>query len=361
MDQQTPLHEHHLRAGARMAPFAGWEMPIQYRGILDEHHATRRVGSLFDISHMGELEVSGPGALAALERLVTSSLTPLAVGQCRYGYLLNPAGGVLDDLIVYRRAEERFMLVVNAANTQADAGWIRSHLPTTTRFRDITAHTAKIDIQGPKVRAELETALGAAIPELKYFRFTGWSLLGTEVLLSRTGYTGEWGYEVYLPAEAAGSIWDFLLERTSLQPAGLGARDTLRLEMGYPLYGHELSVEASPVAAARGMHIDRNKEFIGREAVLKDLERGCPRVLAGLRLETRSSARPGDHVLVGDSDIGTVTSGAFSPSVGVAIALAMIDTAFSEPGQELSIEVRGRRLAARVVALPFYTQGTVRG
>ncbi|MBN1268270.1 MAG: glycine cleavage system aminomethyltransferase GcvT, partial [Kiritimatiellae bacterium] len=322
---QTPLYASHVALGARMGPFGGWDMPIQYAGILVEHAHTRKQCSMFDTCHMGEFELSGPTAGADLERLLTQRVASIREGQCRYGYLLRDDGGVLDDLTCYRFGPERFMLCVNAGTLAGDADWVRAHLSSSTVFRDLSPETAKLDIQGPTARRAMEQALNTALPELGYFRFMETRLAGTDCLLSRTGYTGEWGYEVYFPASEAVRFWDLFIAGGEIKPAGLGARDTLRLEMGYPLYGHELSVERTPVAATRGQFVDMEKEFIGKAAVARDLAQGVPRYLVGLRLETKRAARAHDHVLQGGQAVGEITSGSLAPSLGVAVAMAYVD------------------------------------
>jgi aminomethyltransferase len=357
---KTPLYDAHVALGARMAPFAGWEMPIQYEGILAEHHHTRAAASIFDTCHMGEFDVRGPAATADLERLLTQPVATLQAGQCRYGFLLRDDGGVLDDLTCYRRGPDHFFLVVNAGTLSSDADWIRAHLSPSTRFTDLSPGRAKLDIQGPTARAEMEKALGVRLPELKYFFFTDGELAGVPGTLSRTGYTGEWGYEFYFPAEAARMLWDRFLAGGGIRPAGLGARDTLRLEMGYPLYGHELGPDRTPVGACRGPFIDTGKDFIGKAAVLRDQQNGAARIMVGLRLDGKQAARAHDRVLEDGRVVGEVTSGAFAPSVGVAVALAYVDRTFSEVGRPLAIDVRGRPRPATVVDLPFYKNGTAR-
>jgi aminomethyltransferase len=343
-----------------MAPFAGWDMPIQYEGILAEHEHTRRCSSVFDTCHMGEFELSGPSAEADLERLLTMAVGTIKVGQCRYGFLLRDDGGVLDDLTCYRLAADRFLLVVNAGTLAGDAEWIRGHVSPGTRFTDLSPATGKLDVQGPASREEMEKALGTALPDLGYFRFTEIALLGEPCLLSRTGYTGEWGYEIYFPSAAAGKFWEALTTRSSTRPAGLGARDTLRLEVGYPLYGHELSLVRSPVAATGGAFVDTAKDFIGKAAVLRDLEKGVARRLAGLELAGKRAARAGDKVLFEGREAGDVTSGSLAPSLGKAVALAYLDAPLCRTGQQVEVGVRGARLPARVVELPFYRDGTAR-
>jgi aminomethyltransferase len=343
-----------------MAPFAGWDMPIQYEGILTEHLYTRQHASLFDTCHMGEFDIRGPNAEADLERLVTQSVSTLADGQCRYGFLLGEDGGVIDDLMVYRRSAHDFFLVVNAGTLQGDAEWIRAHLSPDTTFADRSPETAKLDVQGPRAREAVENALGTPLPDLKYFRFSEVDLAGVPCTVSRTGYTGEWGYEFYFPADQAPRIWDLFLGQSDIKPAGLGARDTLRLEVGYALYGSELSSRQTPVGASRGMFIDMNKTFIGKDAVARDLEEGVARYLAPLQLETKRAARAHDKVFNGDREVGEVTSGALGPSLGVAIALAYVDRDLCGVHQVLEVEVRGKRLPAQVVELPFYKHGTAR-
>jgi len=356
---RTPLFAEHLALGARMAPFAGWDMPIQYTSILSEHDHTRRATSVFDICHMGEFEVDGPTALADLERLLTMPVASLAVGQCRYGYLLRDDGGVLDDLTCYRLGPERFWLVVNAGTRAQDAAWIREHLGAATRFVDRSDEIGKLDIQGPTARAATEQALGLRLPDLGYFRFAEITLLGVPCLLSRTGYTGEFGYELYCPAQTVNAFWTRLLAGGTIKPAGLGARDTLRLEMGYALYGHELTLARTPAGAARGRYIHSAKEFIGKPAVMAELAQPH-QWLVGLRLASRRAARAGDLVLAQGQPVGTITSGSLAPSLGVAVALAYIDVALATPGQAVELQGRDAKLAATVVALPFYTAGTAR-
>lgn len=357
---QTPLYRKHVALGAKIAPFAGWDMPIEYEGILAEHNWTRTHTSVFDTCHMGEFSLRGPTAAQDLERLLTQSVSTLEPGQARYGYLLREDGGCLDDLTCYRIGHDHFWLIVNAGTRQTDAEWIRSHLSSKTEFEDLSPETAKLDVQGPRAKEDLEAALGEPLPPLKYFRFKLQRLAGVPALISRTGYTGEFGYELYIPARAAVDFWEMLLKPGAIKPAGLGARDTLRLEMGYPLYGHELGTDRTPVAAARGQFIDFNKPFIGREACLRDREQGCGQYLCGLRLTSKRAARAGDKVMQGDREVGAVTSGSFAPSLGVAVALAYVDDALSAVGTKLDIESRGTRLQAEVVPLPFYTKGTAR-
>jgi aminomethyltransferase len=351
----TPIFEWHEDHGARMVPFAGWIMPVQYRSIIAEHMHTRTKASIFDICHMGELILSGRGAREALSRIVTHNLQTLATGRCRYGFMLNPSGGVLDDLIVYCLGNEEFMLVVNAACAASDIAWIRGHLPRGIELRDISAETAKIDLQGPLA---LE-ALQAVIPgdwRLPYFSFAKGSFDGVPVTVSRTGYTGELGFEIYVPAGSAVAVWERLVSDERVEPAGLGARDTLRLEAGLPLYGHDLDQEHTPVEAGYSSMLTSTADYIGKARLGTVRER-----LIGLTIDGRRSARQGDPVVMpGRTDsVGRVTSGSYAPSLGHCVALAYVKTEFASE-QEFVVRTSKQDLAALLVEPPFYRNGTVR-
>lgn len=366
MLKRTPLHKEHLALGARMAEFGGWDMPIQYQGILAEHQHTRTQTGLFDICHMGEFELTGPTAATDLENLLTLKVSTLAIGQCRYGFMLNERGGVIDDLTCYRLDTERYMLVVNAATRDVDSAWIQQHRSSETVFIDRSDELAKLDVQGPQARADLESIIGK-LPDLGYFRaefFHGSGEMlgdGSACLISRTGYTGELGYELYFPASEAVRIWRALLSNENIKPVGLGARDTLRLEMGYSLYGHELSLEKTPAATSRGMFIKKEGGFIGRDAVMHDLE-SPSEFLVALEFENKRAARAGDSIFQGleHSSVGVVTSGSLSPSLGKAVALASVKAECAELGTVLQVEIRGKQFPATVVELPFYKNGTAR-
>jgi aminomethyltransferase len=342
-----------------MAEFGGWDMPIQYEGILQEHTHTRKMASIFDICHMGEFEISGGSALEDLERLLTCNVRSLEVGQVRYGFMLNDNGGTIDDLTCYRLSDERFMLVVNAATAAGDAQWIQSRLSAGTRFVDFSPATAKLDIQGPRSRDVLEDVFGCNLPDLGYFRFKEFETEVVSCVLSRTGYTGEWGYEIYLPIEAAGQLWDAIVAHNDCEPGGLGARDTLRLEMGYPLYGHELAGSRTPAVTSHGAFIDLEKDFIGRRGVEADIADPVER-LVGLKFDSRRAAREGDKVYTDGTAVGVVSSGSVAPSLGVAVAMAFVKSGIAETGCALEIEIRGKLYSAEVVDLPFYKDGTAR-
>ena len=356
---ETPLHEQHLKLGARMGEFGGWDMPIQYAGILQEHHHTRTKVSLFDICHMGEFELSGSTALEDLESLLTCGIESLDVGQVRYGFMLNESGGTIDDLTCYRQGTERFMLVVNAGTCEKDAAWIKRRISNETVFTDLSPDLAKLDIQGPASRHALEDVLGCTLPNLGYFRFKEFDAGGYSFILSRTGYTGEQGYEIYLPNDAVGGLWNKLLAHELVEPAGLGARDTLRLEMGYPLYGHELSESTTPFSTSRGAFINMKKSFIGKDAV--DADQSDPKaLLVGLTFDSKRAAREHDKIYHDGMEVGEVTSGSLAPSLGVAAAMALVKPEVSKPGLTLQVDIRGRHYPAVVVDLPFYTDGTAR-
>jgi len=351
----TPLNAWHRAQGAKMAPFAGWDMPIQYEGILAEHQHTRTHVALFDICHMGEFALRGPGAKQALARAVTHNLETLKPGRCRYGFLLNEAGCVLDDLIVYCLAEDDYMLVVNGACIASDFAALRERLPASLHFEDISAATAKLDLQGPKSIDALEGLLGRSFRELGYFAFTHTTFDGANLMVSRTGYTGELGYELYLPWDKAETLWTRLLENADVKPAGLGARDTLRLEVGLPLYGQDLDTTHTPAEAGYEGMLTNAADYVG-----KGRDREVREVLVPLAIPGRRAARHGDAVALPDGTVvGVVTSGSFAPSVGHAVALAYVKKPHAE---EDSFIIKAARveLEAKRAPLPFYAGGTAR-
>ena len=333
-----------------MIPFAGWEMPVQYGGILDEHLQVRSRAGLFDTSHMGEFLISGATAAADMERLFTGRLDNLAPGRCRYGFLLNPGGGFVDDVMVYRRAEQEFLMVVNAGTTLKDRAWVTQNLSDAADFHDISADTAMLALQGPAAAAAIES-LAAGIETLRRFAFIEAQIAGVAVTVSRTGYTGEDGYEIFAPAEEAGSIWDLLLGAPDVLPVGLGARDTLRLEKGYPLYGSDIDQEHNPTEARLTRFVRMEKDFIGRQALIDHGE--AVDVLTGFVCDGRRSPRAHFKVIHEDRVVGTVTSGAFSPSLKLGIGLCYIDSALADDGRELMIANDRAEIPARVQSPPF--------
>jgi len=355
--RKTVLFDRHAQLGARMAPFGGYLMPISYTGILAEHKAARTAVAVFDTCHMGEFHVSGETALADLENLVSCDLACLAVGRCRYGRLCNPEGGVMDDLLVYRLDDAGFMLVVNAGTQAGDFEWISSHISARTAIRNISESTAKMDVQGPGAPRIIQRLMDAPIDGLRFYGFHRNTCNGQPVLLSRTGYTGEIGFEMYTDPAIIVPLWDICMEEGGVA-AGLGARDTLRLEIGMPLYGHELKSERNAGEAGFGAFISNTKEFIGSTAIRNAADR--KERLIGMVFEGRQSAREGNRVLSETGAIiGTVTSGSFAPSLGYSIALGYVDSEFSAAGTRIEVEAR-RLMKAEVVKPPFYKEGTAR-
>ena len=352
-----PLDAWHRARGGRMVAFAGYHMPVQYDGIIAEHLWTRSHAGLFDVSHMGQLEVSGEGVDAALEALLPIDLSTLKLGTQRYSLLLDEQGGVLDDLMVSRWPESLY-LVVNGATKWDDIAHLREHLPDAITLNHLDER-ALLALQGPAAFAALERHVSGEYPlaALTFMRFGRFELAGAEVSISRSGYTGEDGFELSVPAEAAERIAELLCGEPEVKPIGLGARDSLRLEAGLPLYGHDLSPETSPVEAGLNFAINKRRKaeggFLGAEAVLAMLAAGPSRKWVGLTLEGRQAAREGAEVFAGNEQVGVLTSGGFSPSLEGPIAAAYVTAAHTAPGTALSIEVRGKRLPARVTALPF--------
>jgi aminomethyltransferase len=338
-----------------MAAFAGWDMPISYEGIVAEHLHTRNAASVFDICHMGEFLARGPGALHGLEQALSHKLDTLEPGKCRYGFLLTPEGGVLDDLIVYALDRDHFMLVVNAACAAGDFAVLRERLPRDVEMEDVSAATGKIDLQGPASLDVLEEALKERFRDLGYFSFRVTEFEGKELMVSRTGYTGELGFELYIPQAGAPALWDRIAADPRVRPAGLGARDTLRLEAGLPLYGHELDVRHTPAEAGMERMLASSAEYVGKAGAFAVKERLVP-----LRLEGRRAARSGDAVfLPGGERVGCVTSGSFAPSLDCAVALAWVDRAFAGEERFMLHAAKGE-LPAERATLPFYTRGTAR-
>lgn len=357
MEKKTPLYDCHVAAGAKMVPFGGFSMPVQYTDIIAEHMAVRQQAGLFDVSHMGEVLITGSKALSAINHLFTNDFTNLQTGRVRYSPMCNPEGGTIDDLLIYKLGEEKYMVVVNAGNYDKDLAWMRANLPENAVLTDLSEETALLALQGPKAKEILSTlADPAALPE-KYYSFTETvDVSGISCLVSQTGYTGEHGYELYCKAEDATALWDKLLAAGAafgLLPCGLGARDTLRLEAGMPLYGHEMDETVSPLETGLGFAVKLQKDsFIGKDGLLK---RGEPKVTrVGLKVTGRGILREHCPVFLGEEKIGETTSGTFLPYLNGAYAMALIDVAHSTPGTALMVEVRGRRIAAEIVPLPFY-------
>jgi len=356
---RTPLYDAHVALGARMVDFAGWQMPVQYAGIIAEHQHTRAAASLFDICHMSEFRVAGPDAARALRRALACRIDDLAVGRCRYGFLLAADGGVLDDLICYRTGAQEFLIVANAARRASDAAVLTERLGA--MLRDDSDVTAKLDLQGPAALTALQAVCDGAPEALPYYGAARMNVAGLDALVSRTGYTGELGYELYVPADKAAALWDALLALDGVQPGGLGARDTLRLEMAYPLYGHELDESTAPADAGYAWALPKHQDYIGAGCRPSDA-RGklARRVLVAIRFDGRRAARHGDSLLHDGAPVGIVTSGSFAPSLGVAIALGYVPAELAQEGTPIAAAIRGRAVPGRIVAGPFYTGGTAK-
>ena len=350
---RTPLHDVHVALGARMVPFAGFSMPVQYASIKAEHAAVREGVGLFDVSHMGQIHFEGPSATEALERLVTCPVASLRAGRVRYGMLCNHEGGVVDDVTLYRVTDEHLFLCVNAANIEKDWRWCVRHTDETTKLSNRSATTGLLALQGPGAEAVVSAICPADLGGLRNFRFIETECAGHPTLLSRTGYTGADGFELYFPAEASESVWT-ALTRAGAEPCGLGARDTLRLEAALSLYGHELDDDTSPLEAGldRFVKLDAGG-YIGHEAVLARREAGHTRQLVGFEMTGRGIARAGYPIAHEGDTVGTVTSGAPSPTLGKSIGLGYVPPALAEPGRTLDVIVRDRPIAARVVPTPF--------
>ena len=352
-----PLDAWHRARGARMVEFAGYWMPVQYDGIIAEHLWTRENAGLFDVSHMGQLLITGEDADAALEALLPIDLSTLKLGSQRYSLLLDENGGILDDLIVSRWPDSLF-LVVNGATKWDDIAHLRENLPDEVTLNHLDEQ-ALLALQGPKAFAALERHISGEYPlsALTFMHFGKFEIAGVPVTVSRSGYTGEDGFEISLPGEAAETIADLLCGEPEVKPIGLGARDSLRLEAGLPLYGHDLSPETSPVEAGLTFGINKRRKteggFPGAERILAELAGGAPRQWVGLSLDGRQAAREGALVFAGNEQVGVVTSGGFSPSLERPIAAAYVASANAAPGTALEIDVRGKRLTATVTAMPF--------
>ena len=357
---KTPLYDYHKDLGAKLRPFGGWLMPIQYEGIVAEHNWTRQSASLFDICHMGEFVMhASPKALLS-DNIFSSNLVSMPIGNCKYGFMLNQEGGIIDDLVAYRLQEDKWMIVVNAATKDKDFLHIDSNSSSEIIIEDISAQTAKLDLQGPFSRDVLKQFAGDEIDSLQYYKCGKFKILNHDSIISRTGYTGELGFEIYLDAQEAAEIWHILLEDKRSKPAGLGARDTLRLEMGYPLYGQDIDEGTTPLEAGLEHFVDFKKDFIGKEALLKQREAGLARKLISFISENKRSPRHGDKIYSDDKEAGAVTSGSFSPSLGFGIGIGYVENGYDWIGAYIAIKNERSELSAQITDKPFYRKGTAR-
>jgi aminomethyltransferase len=354
--RRTPLYEQHVDLGAKVVPFAGWEMPVTYEGILEEHSAVRTHVGMFDVSHMGEVEVEGPGALAFLQLVLSNDVAKIAIGGAQYSCLCNEAGGVLDDLFVYRLGGDRYLVVTNAANHEADLAWLgRWSRGYETIVRDVADRYAMLAVQGPHARGVLARALGIELPPRMQVAH---ARVGRRpAIVCGTGYTGEDGVEMLLDPEVAAPIWAELLD-AGVVPCGLGARDTLRLEVCFPLHGHELTPERNPIEAGLGWCCAESTGFLGSQAVAAARSEGTAERLAPFLIEGAGIPRDGNPVLAGGEPAGTVTSGTFAPSLERGAGIAYVRSDLAEPGTGLEIDVRGKHRAARVASKPLYRKAS---
>jgi aminomethyltransferase len=350
--QRTPLYERHVELGAKLVPFAGWEMPVTYEGIREEHSAVRRHVGMFDVSHMGEVEVEGPGALAFLQRVLSNDVAKIAIGGAQYSCLCQEDGGVLDDLFVYRLGGDRYLVVTNAANHEADLAWLgRQSRALDVIVRDVADRYAMLAVQGPHARQVLTSALGIELPPR--FRVAHVRVGRRPALVCGTGYTGEDGVELLIDPEVAAPIWSELLD-AGVVPCGLGARDTLRLEVCYPLHGNELTPERNPIEAGLGWCCKAATSFIGAEAIARARAEGTAEQLVAFTIEGQGIPREGNPVLHDGEPAGVVTSGTFAPSLELGAGMAYVHADLAEIETEIEIDVRGKRRPARIASKPLY-------
>lgn len=357
---KTPLYEKHLSLSAKMVDFGGWAMPVQYSNVIDEHNATRTAAALFDICHMGELELKGPRAFDLLQLALTRDLADQRPGQVKLSALLNEKGGIIDDLTVYKKSDDSFMLVTNATTREADFSQVSEILRQkkyACAIEDISDKTGKLDIQGPRAQEILQQLITANLQSLPYYHFMEVKIMDIPAIISRSGYTGEDGFEIYAPAKQIGIIWDKIMDAGKpfgLKPAGLGARDTLRLEAGMMLNGQDMTRETTPLEVPYGWLIDWKKDFIGKPALEELKKTGPMKKLVGFEMIGRGIARHGYKAFSGKKGIGVVTSGTFSPTLNKAIGLAFLDVDCSYPDTLIDIAIRETMVQAKIIKLPFY-------
>ncbi|MFH1458820.1 MAG: glycine cleavage system aminomethyltransferase GcvT [Candidatus Omnitrophota bacterium] len=360
-EKVTRLLEEHKQLKARMAGFGGWLMPIQYQGIITEHNWTRKKCSIFDICHMGEFIVQVPADDLSFEKIVTVNTQKMPVKSCKYGFMLNQAGGIIDDVLVYRIKDNEYMLVVNAATKDSDKEHLRKNLSKNTEWKDISQITGKLDLQGPQAKAVLKMLIDKEkFENLKYYNFDRFNILNENIIISRTGYTGELGYELYISNDKISELWKTLLSDERVKPAGLGARDTLRLEAGYPLYSQDIDINITPLEAGFEKVLDFSKDFIGKESLAKQKAAGITKKLTFFITESRRAPRHNYDIFFGDKKIGVVTSGSFSPSLTCGIGMGYVDINFITPGTEIILKDKEIEIKAKITEKPFYKKGTAR-
>ncbi|MDA7818428.1 glycine cleavage system aminomethyltransferase GcvT [Sulfurimonas sp.] len=351
---KTPLYDRQQELKTKNVSFCGWDMPIQFDGIIAEHASCREDVALFDTSHMGEFFFKGDIKTSGINEATSVNVEALAVGKCKYGFLLNEQGGVIDDLIIYRLTDDELMIVVNAATRENDFNTINSRINNAT-LQDKSMDYAKLDVQGPKSKATLEKYFEVDLDSLGFFSFVETKLFGNDCILSRTGYTGELGFEIYANSETSIKLWDALIA-DGVAPAGLGSRDILRLEMGYSLYGNDLSETITPLEANLGKFVNLKRNYFGKDALLKQKEDGLKRILMPFKTTSRRAARKDFEVYQNDKKVGFVTSGAFSPILNVGVGLAMVDTDSFDETQSMELRDKRSSIEANVASLPFITK-----
>lgn len=364
--KRTPLYEKHRALGGKMIDFGGWELPVQYTGILEEHRQVRKAAGLFDVSHMGEIRVSGPDSEKFIQRLVTNDITGKKEYKVIYSPMCYPDGGVVDDLLIYKYSDTDYLVIVNASNTDKDFEWFMQNAQGNVSIQNVSSQYAQLAIQGPKAEAVLQKLTDSPLQQMKFFTFDlNIEICKKRAIISRTGYTGEDGFEIYLSPEDVCMIWDNLLEagrEDGLVPVGLGARDTLRFEAALPLYGHEISANISPLEAGLGNFVKLGKgDFIGRDALVTQMEQGVKRKLTGFEMIERGIPRSHYEVQADGKNIGFVTTGSYSPSLDKNIGMVLLDANFSAGGTEIDILIRNKPVKAVTIGLPFYQKRYVKG
>ncbi len=358
--KRTGLYEAHKKAGGKLVPFAGWELPIQYTSIRDEHNAVRNAAGIFDVSHMGEIIFSGPDAEKNVQNLVTNEVSKMKINRVVYSGLLYPEGTFVDDLLVYRLAEDKFLLCVNAANLDKDYQWCLDNIHGDLECVNASDQYTQIAIQGPKSMEILQPLTETTLGKIRYYRFRMGEVGGVPAIISRTGYTGELGFELYFDPSESIKIWDMLMEqgeKYGLKPAGLGCRDTLRLEAGMALYGNDIDNEHTPLEAGLDWTVKMDKpDFIGKIALEEQLRKGLTRHLVGIELIDRGIARHGYEIFANENPIGVVTSGTQSITLNKAIAMGYVATGFEKPGTEIQVKIRNKLVRGKIVPMPFYSR-----
>ncbi len=358
--KRTPLYPVYAKYGAKTIDFGGWDLPVQFSSIMEEHEAVRNRAGLFDVSHMGEVTIKGKDSLEFIQYLITNDASKMEIGQAIYSPMCYPDGGIVDDLLIYKTAEEEYLLVVNASNTEKDVEWIEKHREGDVEVTNISNEVAQLAIQGPLAEQILQKLTSQDLSEIKFFRFKeNVEISGKKTFISRSGYTGEDGFEIYCSPEDVVTLWEQLLEAgvpEGILPCGLGARDTLRFEAKLPLYGQELSPEISPLEAGLGMwvKVDKESDFIGKEFLKEQKQNGAPRKIVGIEMIERGIPRHGYPVYVDSEQIGEVTTGTQSPTLKKSVGLALLKSEYAKEGQEIFVEIRGKNIKAVIVKTPFY-------